>query len=246
MPVPGRIRGEDMRLYAMVLTVILGYFPLQQQQQQREGARLYSQAASLCFTIALCALTASCRLPCYSKARQICLFHLILGCALLLSLSVPSMLCWAPYFSCMRPFFHLLPRPFQLRVLQFFRSVYGAIERLVGLVSYVVGSLFQMLRNPFGFLLVQIKAIRRLAAIGVSRHAQSSSPAQANFNSQQVLEVRVQDNGTGRLVAVGAGRHAQSSSPAQANFKSELEVVELRVQEVTSTDASTSGVMILV
>lgn len=267
-----------MRLYAMVLPVILGYLPTQQQRVgDVEEARFISQAACACFTVALVALTASCPLPCSSKAQQICLFHLILGCALVLSLAVPSMLCWAPYFSCIRPVFHLLPHSFQLRVLQVFPYVFDAIKRLVGLVSFVVGSLFQMLRKPFGLLIGKSNAIGRLVPVCVSRYPpQSSSPAQANFNPQQVVELAAggrlvavgvaqsssparanfnlqqvveavelsvqSSNAIGRSVAVGASPHAQSSSPAQANFNSQQEVVELRVQEMASKDASTSGV----
>ncbi|XXG70986.1 hypothetical protein AAC387_Pa07g0339 [Persea americana] len=125
-----------------------------------------------------------------------------------------------------------------------------------------------MLRKPFGLLIGKSNAIRRLVSVGVSRYPpQSSSPAQANFKPQQVVELAAggrlvavgvdfnsqqvveavelsvqSSNAIGRSVAVGASPHAQSSSPAQANFNSQQEVAELRVQEVASKDASTSGV----
>eukprot|EP00268_Persea_americana_P048727 TRINITY_DN5173_c0_g2_i3.p1 TRINITY_DN5173_c0_g2~~TRINITY_DN5173_c0_g2_i3.p1 ORF type:complete len:152 (-),score=9.03 TRINITY_DN5173_c0_g2_i3:759-1214(-) len=134
---PERIAANDLqRRYAMFLSVILSYLQVSQQQRQGGGggdeeARIYSQAASLCFSMALITLTTSSPLPCKSKALQIGLFHLILGCALPLSWAVPNILWWTPFLSCIRPFFHLLPDRFQLQILQFSRSVWNDIKLLL-------------------------------------------------------------------------------------------------------------------
>lgn len=191
--------------YAMLLPVVLGYLQSISQQHHHhrgsggdEGAHFNSQMASICFTIALVALTASRPIACSSKAAQICLFNLILGCALLLSSAVPNRLCWAPYFSCIRPLFHLLPRPFQLLILHFFQCFWDDLKQKVL-------HLFELLPDPFRRWILQFSHSAR------------------------------------RLVAAGAGPNTQPSSPKQANFSSEqVELVELGVQGVSSTDASPS------
>lgn len=166
----------------MVLPVISGYLQSQPQHcgGDEEQARLYSQAAYLCFTVALVALTASGPLPSASKTLQSCLFLLILGCSLLLSLAAPDMLGWAPYFSCIRPLFHLLPAEFQLRIRHFSQPVWDNTKQLLILLSNVP-SRFWILQSSES----EWNAIAGLVAAGAIPNAQHSSPAQANLNSLQ-------------------------------------------------------------
>eukprot|EP00268_Persea_americana_P052733 TRINITY_DN5923_c0_g1_i3.p1 TRINITY_DN5923_c0_g1~~TRINITY_DN5923_c0_g1_i3.p1 ORF type:complete len:237 (+),score=26.62 TRINITY_DN5923_c0_g1_i3:173-883(+) len=180
----GRIVAEDW--YAMVLPVILGYLQSQPQHcgGEEEQARLYSQAAYLCFTVALVALTASGPLPSASKTLQFCLFLLILGCSLLLSLAEPDVLGWAPYFSRIRPLFHLLPAEFQLRILHFSQSVWDNTKQLLTLLSNVP-SRFWILQSSES----EWNAVAGLVAAGAIPNAQHSSPAQTNLNSLQAVKL---------------------------------------------------------
>lgn len=134
-----RMLAEDLRdpyWHGVVLPMILEYLQLISPQRQGGGqgeeAQFGSLTASLCFTMALIVLAAARPLPpSSSTVLKFCIFFLILGCASLLSLALPKFLSWLPYFSIFRPFFHLLPRRFQLRILQFSRTIWGALKRLV-------------------------------------------------------------------------------------------------------------------
>ena len=196
---PERIAANDFqRWYAMFLSVILSYLQLSQQQRQGGGggdeeARIYSQAAALCFSMALITLTTSSPLPCSSKALQIGLFHLILGCAFPLSWAVPIILWWTPFLSCIRPFFHLLPDRFRLHILQFSRSVWNDSKLLVSIASSYVVSIFPFPLTIMHFFQSQWNDTGRLVAAGASQNVEPSSPIQANFNSQQVIELRDQE-----------------------------------------------------
>ncbi|XXG63223.1 hypothetical protein AAC387_Pa05g1461 [Persea americana] len=142
---------HDPRWLGAILPIFLAYLQLISQPQHHQGGGVGGEgnaaaaahfdsltASSLCFTIALISLTSSRPLPA-SRGLKICVFHLILGTAVLLSSSVPNMLMlrWLPYFSCIRPFFHLLPLPFQLPILHSSKSIWEATKRYVG-------SLFQI------------------------------------------------------------------------------------------------------
>lgn len=123
--------------FGVVLSVILGYLQSICQQEvpcggciALEQSRFNLQMVPVYFTIALIALTASTPPP-PSYLHKITLLLLILGFASLLASAVPKMLNWVPYFSCIRPFFQLLPHQFQLRILQFVSKIWNSIERLM-------------------------------------------------------------------------------------------------------------------
>lgn len=99
--------------YEVFFPAILAYVQLVQQD-------FHSFTISLYFTISLVMFTASMPVP-SSKLYKISLFFLILACASHLSSSLPNMLSWLPYCSCINPLFHVLPHPFQLQILQFYQ-----------------------------------------------------------------------------------------------------------------------------
>lgn len=120
--------------FGVVLSVILGYLQSICQQQPPcggciavEQSRFNLQMVPVYFTIALTASTP----PPPSYLLKITLLLLILGFASLLASAVPKMLNWVPYFSCIRPFFQLLPHQFQVRILQFVSKIWNSIERLM-------------------------------------------------------------------------------------------------------------------
>eukprot|EP00268_Persea_americana_P048716 TRINITY_DN5173_c0_g1_i1.p1 TRINITY_DN5173_c0_g1~~TRINITY_DN5173_c0_g1_i1.p1 ORF type:complete len:208 (-),score=21.30 TRINITY_DN5173_c0_g1_i1:825-1448(-) len=178
MPATGRAGNDEShysRWLGTILSILLGYLQLISQQQCLQGVI----ASSLCFTIALIALTASMPLP-PSKGLKICIFLLILGCVIPLSSALPNVVCWLPYLSCILPLFHLLPPRVQLRILNFSKILRDAIKRYVDF-------LFHMLPGPFQLQILQFSesswnVVIELVPVNASPGAQSSPPAQANIN----------------------------------------------------------------